>query len=83
MNKNCEKCGSDKIIPQVKIIDRGDYNIPTDLTVLVEQNPNALIFKERVNSGVFAKVCGNCGFLELYANEPKKLYEAHENKHPF
>lgn len=83
MEKECIKCGSNKIIPNAKVLDRGHLNVPSDLTVSVDQNPNALIFKDRIYSGVFAKICGECGFLEFYAKDPKALYEAHDYKSPF
>lgn len=82
MNKNCEKCGSDKIIPQAKVIDRGDYSVQGDLTVAVDENPEAFIFKQRTDSTVTAKVCGNCGFMELYATNPQSLFSAYQHQEP-
>ncbi len=79
MVEGCAKCGSDKIIPQAKVIDRADYNTETDLTVAVDEKPDAFVFKQRIRSGVTAKVCGNCGYLELYADEPQSLYSAYQN----
>ena len=82
MAQVCMKCGSDKIIPQVEIIDRGDYSAEGNLTVAINEKPDAFVFKQRIRSGVSAKVCGNCGFIELYADDPESLYSAYQNQEP-
>lgn len=82
MTQICVKCGSDKIIPQAKVFDRGDSGAEGNLAVSVDEKPDALIFKQRVRSGVTSKVCGNCGFMELYANEPQSIYSAYKNQEP-
>lgn len=78
----CIKCGSDKIIPQAKVIDRGDYNSEGDLSISIDEKPDAFIFKQRIRSGITAKVCGSCGFIEFYADEPESLYSAYQNQEP-
>lgn len=80
MADKCSKCNSDKIIPKAKVIDRGDYNSEGDLVVAIDENPDALIFKERFRTTTIAKVCGNCGFIEFYANNPNELYQAYQNQ---
>jgi hypothetical protein len=77
MSENCQKCGSDKIVPRVKVIDRGSSGAETDLMVSIDAQPDAFIFKQRTHSNVFAKVCGNCGFMEFYATNPESLYESY------
>lgn len=73
MNKTCEKCGSDKIIPEVNIFDRGDYSVEGQLNIGLEENPEALFFRESFRTGMAAKVCGDCGFIEFYARNPNQL----------
>ena len=82
MTDNCEKCGSNKIIPKAKVIDRGDYNAEGDLAISVDEKPDAFVFKQRIRSGVTAKVCGDCGFMEFYADDPQALYSAYLNQEP-
>ena len=82
MSQKCEKCGSDKIVPQAKVIDRGDYSAEYELTLAVDENPEAFMFKQRIYSGVTAKVCGNCGFIEFYADNPQSLYSAYQKQEP-
>jgi predicted nucleic-acid-binding Zn-ribbon protein len=77
MSKNCEKCGSDKIVPRAKVIDRGSSGAEKDLTISIDADPEAFVFKQRIRSDVIAKVCGNCGFIEFYAMSPESLYESY------
>jgi hypothetical protein len=37
----CTRCGSDAVIPRVRVIDRGDSNTIQDLEVEVRRRPNA------------------------------------------
>jgi predicted nucleic-acid-binding Zn-ribbon protein len=74
----CERCGSTRIIPRARVIDRGEGNHPTgSVQVGVERKPDALFFtaEERVNT--FARICGECGFTELFAEDPAALYDAY------
>ncbi len=80
MNEICEKCKSDKIIPQAKVIDRGHGNGEMNLMVSVDEDPNAYFFKQRIRSEISAKVCGNCGFIELYTKDYEVLYNAYKNQ---
>lgn len=80
MSNNCIKCGSDKMIIDVKAIDKGDYNSEGDFIVAVDEYPEALIFKQRIRSGVKTNVCGDCGYIEFYASAPKMLWTAYQNR---
>jgi ribosomal protein L40E len=77
MAVTCAKCGSDKVVPNAKIFDQGEYSDGT-LKAAFEQNPSAWFFKGRVLSNLRAKICGECGFTELYAESPRAIYEAFE-----
>ena len=79
-NEICEKCGSEKIIPEVRAIDHGDYQTEGNLEVSIDENPNALMFKNRVRSSIFAKICGDCGYTKFYARDPQSLYSAYQNQ---
>ena len=74
----CPECGSEKIVKNAVMHDRGDYNAEGVLQVAVDQNPAAWVFKERVRSDVRADVCGDCGFLQPYASDPEDLWEAYQ-----
>jgi hypothetical protein len=75
--ENCSKCKSPKVIPQARIIDRADYNVNTDLTIHVYENPEALIFKGASQGTLRARICGECGYVETYIDNPKELYSAY------
>lgn len=77
---SCPKCGSDKIIPRVRIIDRYDTD-PTkksDLELEVYQKPSAWIFKGTKAGALQASVCGACGYVELFVENPAELYAVYE-----
>lgn len=76
MKPACEVCGSQKIIPDVRIMDQGQHS-DGKLKVVVYGNPRALLFKERVQGELKASVCGECGHTELKVVNPKALYQAY------
>jgi hypothetical protein len=78
--KKCPDCHSEKIIKNAKAIDRGGNNVNLDLSVAVDEFPDAFMFKERSYSAVVVDVCGECGFLQFYAKDPKALWTAYQNQ---
>jgi predicted nucleic-acid-binding Zn-ribbon protein len=76
MQRICAKCQSEKVIPAVRVDDQGQYSSGV-LNVAVDQDPGAFIFTETYISQVSAWVCGVCGYMELYAADPRGLYEAY------
>jgi hypothetical protein len=70
----CTRCGSNEVIPRVRVVDRGDSNGRYDLQLEVYRRPNARVFKRAEYSNVFAQLCGACGHIELYADMPRALY---------
>ena len=75
----CSKCGSHKIIPDVRIDDRTQGRI-SELTIRVPEDPGAFLFKGTHLGTVTAWVCGTCGFMELYVDNPEELYAAYEKR---
>ena len=74
----CLKCGTDAQVEGVRILDRVHLSGSLDLTAQVERNPGAFLFKGAETSSVDARVCGACGFVEMYARKPKSLVRAAE-----
>ena len=75
----CGKCGSAQVVPRARVIDRGDYSADSgNIGVAVARRPHALIFKNSELADVYARVCGACGFVELFIDEPAEIYAAHE-----
>lgn len=77
--ESCSKCKSSKVIPKARIVDRADYNIATDLTIHVYENPDAMIFKGTHAETLRAWICGECGYVETYVENPQELYTAYLN----
>ncbi len=72
---DCSKCGSDKIIPDVKIIDHGYMDSKHDLSIEFNKNPGAWLFKGTQKGTLFANICGQCGHVELSVNNPEELWD--------
>jgi hypothetical protein len=77
-NLICPKCNSTKIIPGCRIMDRGHYSGDAgDLTVVFYDNPNALIFKGTHQGTLYAQICGDCGFTEMFLEDAQEVYAAY------
>jgi predicted nucleic-acid-binding Zn-ribbon protein len=81
-DSQCAKCGSTRVIPRVFIVDESPATsdgLPQDnpLRVRVEGNPSAWIRKDRLYGELTARICGECGYTELYVQNPSELYEKH------
>lgn len=77
--ENCSKCGSQKIIPNVKIIDRANAGAETNLTVVVYENPGGLpLLKGQHRGHLKAMICGDCGYTELLTTQADELWEAYQ-----
>jgi hypothetical protein len=77
MSEQCGKCGSEKVIPLVNVMDQGQYSSGRLLAHIGFSNPEAWIFKGAVYAQLSATICGECGYTELTAENPADLYEAY------
>ena len=73
--QTCPKCQSVKLIPRARV--RGDLGSLQDLCVEVYERPEALIFKDVHRAELSARVCGECGYTELYVDNPQGLYSVY------
>ena len=73
----CPRCGSDAVIPDARLVDRGDGDARHTLEVGLVRQPDAMLVKHEERVAVRAQVCGDCGFVELYAADPAKLWGAY------
>lgn len=69
----CLRCGSSHIIPDAEINDSNG----STLKVTVHRRPDASVFKKPVQSKTRFQVCGVCGNVELYVEDPEGLWEAY------
>jgi hypothetical protein len=65
MDTQCAKCGSEKIIPLVTIIDQGAHSDGRLKAHVGYTNPEAWLFKGAVYAQLQATICGECGHTEL------------------
>ena len=66
--------------PDVRLIDRGDGDLRKPAELGVTTKPQALVFKGEVRVPTRAQVCGDCGFVEVYATDPRALWEAYVDR---
>jgi predicted nucleic-acid-binding Zn-ribbon protein len=73
----CPKCASADVIPNVFVLELGHGNRPHNLKVVVDEHPDAWLFKGEVQSSLKAWVCGACGYTELFAKDAAALLAAY------
>ena len=61
MNLKCKNCGSEKIIPQVNMLDQGQHSDGTLKAHVGFEKPEAIFFKEAIYARLKANICGECG----------------------
>lgn len=71
--QGCAKCGSDRVLEDVRVVDG---TLDEDLVAKVEREPHARRHEGAVSVPLKARVCGSCGFAELYASDPAILFRA-------
>ena len=72
-NMKCPVCGSEKIMQDLGLSAQGGGS----LVVIVQGNPDALIFKDTKLGTLQATVCGDCGNVSLSIEKPKELWETY------
>lgn len=78
-NKSCKKCGSNKIIQEIRIIDFSHGNIKRNLSVEIDKT-KVFFNKKSERSKIVSTICGNCGKMELYAKNYEKLWNIYNNE---
>ena len=76
--KNCRECGSEKIVPNVRVADKDQSGTKQNLSLVFDESPDALVFKNRLLFDLKANVCGNCGYVQLFAENYKDLWYAYQ-----
>ncbi len=74
----CLSCKSNRLVMNVRAIDRGDSNLTHDLVLEVNENPDAWIFKGQQTGSLRANVCADCGYVmfALSIEDARKLESA-------
>jgi predicted nucleic-acid-binding Zn-ribbon protein len=78
LTSHCPKCHSTRLAAGVRVAERSPSNLTGLLSLEVDERPEALVFKKTHRYPLTATVCGDCGFTELYINDPAGLMSARE-----
>ena len=73
----CGRCGSEKVMSDLRIRDRYEHGFGNDLEVEVRGNPDALLFKQPHREALRATVCGECGNVGLSVENPGALWKVY------
>lgn len=76
----CPRCGSENVMPNLRIRDCYDTIESGDIEVEVQRTPDALIFKGAHREALRATVCGECGNVELTVDNPEGLWETYSQR---
>jgi hypothetical protein len=74
----CRSCHSRDLLEKVPLQSRGHNGAYQPLSAVVFERPEARIFKRAHRTKLHARICGRCGLVEIYADEPEALYAAHQ-----
>jgi hypothetical protein len=73
----CARCGSHRVVPRARLWTHAEGGGP--LQAYVYADPNAVLFKGTTYATLSAKICADCGAVELQVapHEADGLYEAY------
>ena len=64
-NLPCARCGSEEVIKNVQIVDRGEDNRSYSLELQICLSPHGILRKDAMKTAPTAEVCSNCGHVNL------------------
>ena len=70
----CPKCNSDRMVDGAYVSDATGPRV----VVGVDRHPDFGPLPRPMSTRIHASVCGACGFIELYADQPAELYQAYQ-----
>lgn len=78
----CASCGSDAVIPDAFTFDGKSVlnGWVGSFGVGVFGNPDATIRKDPATSRAAYRVCGDCGFVMLFADDPRALWDGYVDR---
>ena len=71
----CTRCGSDAIIPDAFAYVKDVGSVKPQAGVF--KKPEAVFMKQPVRTDLRLRVCGDCGLVEVEAEDPHALWEAY------
>jgi predicted nucleic-acid-binding Zn-ribbon protein len=76
--KNCPKCNSTKIMESAAIRSFEGQNIALSLTEPSDSKA-WIILRTSEQFEMFAVVCGECGYTEMYTERPQEMWRRWES----
>lgn len=70
----CPKCASNHMADGAYVADAKGPRV----VVGVDRHPDRGALPQPMSTRIHASVCGSCGFVELYADQPAELWAAYE-----
>lgn len=78
--KKCPECSSEKIVKDAILKSMGEHYATVPVSAVVYGDPDALILKQAVKSEIRIEVCGDCGFIQAYAMDPRQLWATYQSR---
>jgi len=72
----CNKCGSNKIIKEARVVDYGHGNVKKNLSVYI-QKTDKVFFNKFEQGELIAQICGSCGDVKFTISNANALWEAY------
>ena len=66
--EKCERCQSERVFPEGELLDR-DETAEHALNAAVYKDPNAIVFAGKKRLAMGARICADCGHVELYIKD--------------
>jgi hypothetical protein len=76
----CPKCGCPDVIPDAQLVEERSGGRNRPLQAEVDENPGTLLFRGAHLGALRARVCGRCGFTELFVSNPEELLAAYRSR---
>jgi predicted nucleic-acid-binding Zn-ribbon protein len=83
-NSSCPKCGSKDVMADVEVRDEGRNGSHPLRVVVHEPEPakhGAIWVQGQSTGDIRARVCANCGYAELYADNLAALWKSYKMSH--
>jgi len=75
---SCSRCGSDQVLPDGEV--RRDTGIARGIEVRVKSDPAKALLTTTGNAALHARVCVECGHVELYVSDLAVLRGIHRER---
>lgn len=75
-HNECPKCGSSNIVPKQKIVS-AEGTVDSRMIIRLREKTGTWRIKHHDHS-IVARICGDCGYTELYTAKAKELSDVYQ-----